>query len=56
MIASKSEREKQILYINTYIWNLEKCYRWTYLPGRKRDAGIENGHVDRAGEEEGGTN
>ena len=23
MIASKSEREKQILYINTYIWNLE---------------------------------
>ena len=22
----KSEREKQILYINTYIWNLEKWY------------------------------
>ena len=44
------------MYINTYIWNLEKCYRWTYLPGKKRDAGIENGHVDRAGEEEGGTN
>ena len=21
---SKSERERQILYINTYIWNLEK--------------------------------
>ena len=23
---SKSEREKQILYINTYMWNLEKWY------------------------------
>ena len=23
----KSEREKQILYINTYMWNLEKWYR-----------------------------
>ena len=22
--GSKSERQKQILYINTYIWNLEK--------------------------------
>ena len=24
---SKSEREKQISYINTYMWNLEKWYR-----------------------------
>ena len=23
----KSEREKQILYINTYMWTLEKWYR-----------------------------
>ena len=23
----KSEREKQISYINAYMWNLEKCYR-----------------------------
>ena len=23
----KSEREKQILYINAYMWNLEKWYR-----------------------------
>ena len=27
---SKSEREKQILYNITYMWNLEKLYRWTY--------------------------
>ena len=25
--GSKSEREKQILYINAYMWNLEKWYR-----------------------------
>ena len=24
-----SEREIQISYINTYMWNLEKCYRWS---------------------------
>ena len=24
---SKSEKEKQILYINAYMWNLEKWYR-----------------------------
>ena len=25
--CSKSEREKQISYINVYMWNLEKWYR-----------------------------
>ena len=29
--CSKSEREKQILYINTYTWNLEKWCKWIYL-------------------------
>ena len=33
---STSEREKQISYINAYMWNLEKCYRWTSLQGRNR--------------------
>ena len=32
----KSEREKQILYINVYMWNLDKWGRWTYFR-----AGIE---------------
>ena len=27
VIQSKSEREKQMSYINTYIWNPEKWYR-----------------------------
>ena len=31
---NKSEREKQILYINAYILNLVKQYRWTYLQAR----------------------
>ena len=40
---SKSEREKQISYINICIWNLEKkWYWWMYLQGRSRDADIEN--------------
>ena len=50
---SKSEREKQMLYISTYMWNLEKWYRLTYLQGRNRDTEVENGHVDTEGEEEG---
>ena len=53
---SKSEREKQILHINTYIRNLEKWYWWTYLQGRNRDADIENRCVNTSGEAEGGTN
>ena len=30
----KSEREKQRSCINTYMWNLEKWYRWTYWQSR----------------------
>ena len=33
---SKSEREKNISYINACMWNLEKWYRWTGLQGRNR--------------------
>ena len=44
------------MYINTYIWNLEKWYWWTYLQGRNRDSDIEKEFVDTAGEEEDGTN
>ena len=56
---SKSEGEKQISYIDAYMWNLKekKWYRWTYLQGRNRDADIENGYVDTGfGEGEGGVN
>ena len=48
----KSEREKNISYINAYIWKLEKWNWWTYLQGRNRDTDIEN----TVGEGEGGMN
>ena len=34
---SKSEREKQIPYIKTYMWKVGKQYSWTYLQNRNRD-------------------
>ena len=49
-------QEKKNKYINTYVWNLGKWYRRTYLQGRNRDADIENRFVDTVGEEERGTN
>ena len=53
---SKWESEKQISYISTYIWNLERWYWWTYLQGSGGDTDIENRLVDTVGEGEGGTN
>ena len=46
---SKSEREKQISYINTCTWNLEKWYRWTGLQGRSWDTDGENKRMDTKG-------
>ena len=49
----KSEREKQILYINAYIWNQEKCCRGYYLQSKNRNADVENKCMDaKEGEEE----
>ena len=42
----KSEREKQILCANAYMWDLEKGYG-TYLKGRTREA--EKRHTDTEG-------
>ena len=53
---SKSERKKQISYINAYTWNLEKWYWWIYFQGRNRGAEIEDTFVDTVGEGEGGMN
>ena len=49
---NKSEREKQI-YINAYMWNLERWYWWTYFQGSNGDADIENRLVDTMWEERG---
>ena len=43
---SKSERENQIPSINAYMQTLDKGYRWTYFPGRNKDADTENEHSD----------
>ena len=53
---SKSERKRQILYINACVWNLEKWYWWTYLQGSNGDTDIQNRLVDTVGEGEGGMN
>ena len=45
-----SQKEKQISYINAYIWNREKWYWWTYLQGKNGDTDVENGLVDTTGE------
>ena len=39
---NKSKGENKILYINVYIWNLEKWHWLTYFQGRKKDTDREN--------------
>ena len=41
---SKSDRERQISYDITHMWNLifKKWYKWTYLQNRNRLTDIEN--------------
>ena len=46
---SKSEREKQISFINACMWNLEKWYRWTGLQGSSWDTDVDNKRVDTKG-------
>ena len=53
---SKSERKKQILHINAYMWNLEKMVLMNLFAGRNRDSGRENRLMDTVGAGEGGTN
>jgi len=49
---SKSERETAILYINAYIWNLERQKWWSYMQGSKRDTDVKNRLKDLVGEGE----
>ena len=51
---NKSERERQILYINAYIWNLERWHQQSYMQGCKGDADVKNRLSDSVGEGEGG--
>ena len=53
-----SKSEKQISYINTYIWNLERWCWWMYLQGNNGDTDIGKGLKDTGSREggEGGMN
>ena len=51
---SKSERKMPIQYINAYIWNLERCWRWPYMRDSKRDTDVKNRLLDSVGEDKGG--
>ena len=48
---SKSERERQIAFNITYMWNLKKWCKWTYLQNRNRLRDIENKFTVTKGEE-----
>ena len=50
----KSERERQIPYINAYIWNLERWYQQSYMQRSKADIDDKNRLLDMVGEGEGG--
>ena len=34
MQSEVSQKEKNICYVLTHVWNLEKRYRWSYLQNR----------------------
>ena len=53
---SKSDRERQISYDITYMWNLKNGYKWTYLQNRKRLTDFENKHGYQRGKVEGDIN
>ena len=53
---SKSDRERQISYDITYMWNLKKWYKWTYLQNRNRSTDVENKLRVTQGERDGGIN
>ena len=50
---SKSDRERQI-YDITYMWNLKKWYKWTYLQNRNRLTDLENQILVTKGDSGGG--
>ena len=49
-----SKWERQIPYINAYIWNLERWYQWSYTQGSKADTDLKDRLLDSMGEVEGG--
>ena len=50
-----SEREKQVLYNITYMWDIEKWHRCTYLQSRNKVTDVENKLKVKVGREVGQT-
>ena len=50
VITLSEESQRQISYDITYILNLKKWYKWTYLQNRNRLADIENKFTVTKGE------
>ena len=48
-----SYKEKQILHIEAYVWNLERWYWWIYYQGSNGEADIENRPMNTGEGEEG---
>ena len=44
ILSEVSQREKDKYHDITYMWNLKKWYKWTYLQNRNRLTDIENKH------------
>ena len=38
-----------MLYINTYVWNLERWYRQSYVQDSKGDTDVKDRHLDTVG-------
>ena len=49
VIESEVSQKEKNKYINTYMWNLEKWYRWTGLQARNRDINVGNKCMDTKG-------
>ena len=50
---SKSEKEKQVQYINEYIWNLERQFWLSYMQDGKGNTDVKNRLLDSEEEGEG---
>ena len=48
--------EVRQIYDIAYMWNLKKCYKWTYLQNRNRLTDLENKLMVIKGEIGGGIN
>ena len=40
-VKTKTKQNKKTTYINSYVWNLGKCYRRTYLQSRNRSINVQ---------------